>query len=368
VKAIAIVVGARPNFMKAAPLVRALSSYEDFHVQLVHTGQHYDPQLSEVFFRGLGVSPDVRLSHPSLPPMGQFGALTSSLWKFFEDSKPDLVVVVGDVNSTAAGAIAAAHLKIPVAHVEAGLRSHDWTMPEEINRRMTDSISTILFATDQLAMRNLHAEGHPEWRTRFVGNVMIDSLMHQMKDLKPSKAAVSIGSSSMASQTVLCTLHRPANVDDPKVLERIVGAISEAAYRHQLFVVFPLHPRTAPSFKALPTACHRAFLEYPPLPYDDVLYLMEHVRMVVTDSGGMQEETSFLGVPCVTVRANTERPVTCKLGTNILAGTLTSGINNAINLAMTMPRRKKTKIPLWDGKAAERIAKEIDHFFKGEMV
>ncbi|MCA1573022.1 MAG: UDP-N-acetylglucosamine 2-epimerase (non-hydrolyzing) [Acidobacteria bacterium] len=352
------VVGARPNFMKVAPIVEAMKRREEqFTPLVVHTGQHYDSMMSETFFRDLNLpEPDVYLGVGS----GTHAAQTAAVMEQFEPvvmrEKPDWVLVVGDVNSTLACALVCAKLGVKVAHVEAGLRSRDRTMPEEINRLLTDQIADLLFTPSQDAAENLRAEGVPEERIRFVGNVMIDSLFQHLPRAKESPIRQDLGISDQ--DYAVLTLHRPSNVDNLDTLGRIIDALEEISER--LPIVFPVHPRTR---KTIAEFGFRERIEKAkglrltePLGYLDFLGLYSHARLVLTDSGGLQEETTVLGIPCLTLRENTERPVTVEMGTNTIVGSdrakITSAAFAALNGSITRDRR----LPLlWDGHTAERI-------------
>ena len=356
------VAGARPNFMKVAPVLRALEERGVENV-LVHTGQHYDASMSAAFFDDLGLpEPDVHLDVGSGSHADQTARVMERIEPVLVERHPDLVVVVGDVNSTLAAAIVAAKLWIPVAHVEAGLRSFDRTMPEEINRVLTDQISEILFTTSPEAEENLRREGVAVERVHFVGNPMIDSLERHLDRAKESKALQTLGVSP--GEYALVTLHRPSNVDDPETLKGILEALRNVAAR--LPVIFPAHPRTVKVMRehALDTlvdlsggpATRGSVTCTEPIGYVDFLALMADAKLVLTDSGGIQEETTILGVPCLTLRANTERPITISMGTNRLIGSDTESVAHAAADALEAPRRAATRPPLWDGKAGDRIA------------
>ncbi|MCM3870899.1 MAG: UDP-N-acetylglucosamine 2-epimerase (non-hydrolyzing) [Pyrinomonadaceae bacterium] len=352
------VVGARPNFMKVAPIVDAMKRREQqFTPLVVHTGQHYDAMMSDVFFRDLDLpKPDVHLEVGS----GSHAAQTAAVMEKFEPvllaQKPDWVLVVGDVNSTLACALVCAKLGVKVGHVEAGLRSRDRTMPEEINRLLTDQISDLLFTPSQDADENLRAEGVAAERIRFVGNVMIDSIFKQLPRAKesPIRQALAIADQDFA----VLTLHRPSNVDNRDTLERIIGALEEISER--LPIVFPVHPRTRRAIaefgfgERIERAKGLRLIE--PLGYLDFLGLYSHSRLVLTDSGGLQEETTVLGIPCLTLRENTERPITVEMGTNTIVGTdrekITTAAFAALNGSLTSNRHVP---PLWDGNTADRI-------------
>ncbi|MCS7047936.1 MAG: UDP-N-acetylglucosamine 2-epimerase (non-hydrolyzing) [Verrucomicrobiae bacterium] len=354
------VVGARPNFMKMAPLMWAYREYpEEFEPVLIHTGQHYDANMSDAFFEQLGLpEPDVYLGIGSGSHGEQTGRMLIELEKVMQRDRPDLVVVVGDVNSTLAGALAAAKLCIPVAHVEAGLRSFDPTMPEEINRKLTDAISEYLFITSEDARENLVREGVAAEKIYFVGNVMIDTLM-RMKDLA---ARLDVRSKlGLDGEFGFVTLHRPSNVDERETLAGILQALR--TIQEELPLVFAVHPRTRARMEQF--GFWQEVSDLPrlkvtePLAYLDSLCLMQHARLVLTDSGGVQEETTALGVPCLTLRKNTERPVTVTEGTNTLVGTDPDRIVEAAR-EVIRSRGKRGRVPkLWDGKAAQRIVEVL---------
>jgi UDP-N-acetylglucosamine 2-epimerase (non-hydrolysing) len=397
---ITIVVGARPNFMKAAPITAAIAEYNrraadksngngstgPDHIQcsLVHTGQHYDARMSDAFFADLNMpQPDVFLGAGS----GSHAVQTAEIMKRFEavllEQRPDVLVVVGDVNSTLACALVASKINFPdgqarplIAHVEAGLRSCDRSMPEEINRVLTDHLCDFLFVTEESGLRNLDAEGIHRERAFFVGNTMIDSLLAYQEKAESSPVLDRLGlrilngnGTRKSKPYVLLTLHRPANVDNPKIFREILSGLEElvAAYP----VIFPAHPRTQKQIRqygleshfraAGQTAAHangknaaNGIVMIDPQGYLDFLCLMKHARLVVSDSGGIQEETTSLGVPCVTVRENTERPVTVDCGSNVLAGVRAEGIRKAIRQQLER-KRANTAPYLWDGRAARRI-------------
>ena len=356
------VVGARPNFMKVAPLHRAFMSHGGFNSMIVHTGQHYDERMSDIFFRQLEMpEPDIYLGVGS----GSHAQQTSKIMTAFEeiviDEKPDLVLVVGDVNSTLACALVATKLHIPVAHVESGLRSGDRRMPEEINRIITDSISDYLFVTEQSGMDNLHAEGVSEDKVFFVGNVMIDALVQFREKAARSTILHDLGLEDR--KYALMTMHRPANVDRKEGLSALLETIESV--HNMLPIVFPIHPRTRHRFTEfgledrLNAISNLTLLE--PLGYLEFLRLMEKASVVVTDSGGIQEETTFLDVPCITLRENTERPITVTLGTNQLMDLNPELIaDRLLTILNDSDLRKKQELPFWDGEAAYRIVQIIE--------
>ncbi len=359
---ILIAVGARPNFMKAAPLIRALRKTGRAKVTLVHTGQHYDSDLSSVFFRDLKLPPPrINLRVGS----GSHSAQTAAILKRFEPVlkklRPDAVVVVGDVNSTLACALAA--WKMPyqplLVHVEAGLRSFDRSMPEEANRKLTDHLADLLFAPSPDAVAHLRREGIPSRRIFFAGNVMIDSLRALQGRARSSRVLPRLG--LRPRQYALVTLHRPSNVDDPKTARQIVNALRWL--QGELPVVFPLHPRTRKLWRSngLLADLRRApgVLLTPPMGCLDFARLMSQARVVLTDSGGIQEETTILKVPCLTLRKSTERPITITHGTNRLVGLTTGKIIGACRTALKAGRSKSRIPPRWDGHAADRIARVL---------
>ena len=354
------VVGARPNFMKAAPLVKELSR-RGHQALLIHTGQHYDENMSKVFFQDLEMpEPDAYLGVGSGTHAEQTARVMTAFEKVLEKEKPDLVVVVGDVNSTLACALVCAKLLVPVAHVEAGLRSRDRTMPEEINRLVTDVLSDLLFTHCEEAGGNLRSEGIPAEKIHFVGNIMIDSLAANLERAKDSDILSRLTLAPRKFGVV--TLHRPSNVDDPAVLEGLMGALRRVAARVPL--VFSCHPRTAKRLAENKAAGisgdDGALAILPPLGYLDFLHLLSQSRLVLTDSGGLQEETTWLGIPCVTIRKNTERPVTLSLGTNRLAGTDPARVEELALQALREGVTKKEPPPLWDGKTAHRIVDVVE--------
>lgn len=360
------VVGARPNFMKIAPIIKELSKFPNIEHILVHTGQHYDYAMSGSFFKELGIpKPDVNLEIGPASHAEQVGLIMIKLEKVLKREKPDVVLVVGDVNSTMATSLVAAKLLIPIAHIEAGLRSFDRAMPEEINRVVTDSVSDSFFTTCKDANRNLQKEGVPRSRIYLVGNVMIDTLLQHVKKARESNVMRRLGLHE--KPYALVTLHRPSNVDDKTVLVRIISALTKIQKR--VTVVFPIHPRTKKRLKHIMTSDKWAeaknIILTEPLPYYDFLNLMSNSKFVITDSGGIQEETTALKIPCLTIRQNTERPITVAEGTNILVGTDEKRIVCA-SFKILEGNGKNGRCPkLWDGKAARRIAevlvKKYDH-------
>jgi UDP-N-acetylglucosamine 2-epimerase (non-hydrolysing) len=378
---ILLIAGARPNFIKIAPLVRAFRKHPRFDARLVHTGQHYDAKLSKVFFEDLAIpKPDIELEIGS----GSHAQQTAEIMKRFEavlqQEQPQAVLVVGDVNSTIGCALVTAKffLERPFSarldgrvverrrpimiHVEAGLRSRDDDMPEEINRKLTDAISDLLFVSDPAGMEHLEREGVAESRTFFVGNVMIDTLLAAREQAMRSPILDELGVA--ARGYVLITLHRPSNVDDPEQLAALLRTIEESA--GELPLVFPVHPRTRT--RLAESGLHpdeRRWRLIEPLGYLDFLKLTAQARIVLTDSGGVQEETTVLGVPCVTLRENTERPVTITEGTNFLAGTELASVKEHVAKALAAPT--SGRVPrLWDGKSADRIVDILTTIFAAD--
>jgi UDP-N-acetylglucosamine 2-epimerase (non-hydrolysing) len=352
------VTGARPNFPKAAPVIRALTAF-DVRQVLVHTGQHYDPVMSAVFFQQLGLpEPDVNLGVGSGSHAHQTAKVMMALEDMFIADPPSLVVVYGDVNSTVAASLVAAKLQIPVAHVEAGLRSFDRTMPEEVNRVVTDSLADLLFTTSPDANVHLGTEGVHADKIHFVGNPMIDTLLSNLDKFDAEAARTELG---LEGPYLVATLHRPANVDDPEQARSIVRALHAAADKTR--VVIPLHPRGKQSFADAGLMDHAGVTVIEPLGYVEFISLVRGSLAVITDSGGVQEETTMLGVPCLTLRPNTERPVTITHGTNQLV------TQESLPIAL-QPIVDGVRVagagtpPLWDGHAGERIAEVIARFLQ----
>jgi UDP-N-acetylglucosamine 2-epimerase (non-hydrolysing) len=345
------VVGARPNFMKAAPVIRALEKWPEARRTLVHTGQHYDKNLSDIFFSQLNIpQPDVNLEVGS----GSHAWQTAEVMTRFEpvvlERKPDVVLVYGDVNSTVAAALVCSKLLIRVAHVEAGLRSFDHTMPEEINRTVTDRLADMLFTPSEDGDINLQREGVPLEKIYRVGNVMIDSLVRLLP------AAMQCSRNGLPERYALVTLHRPSNVDDSATLRAILKSLLEV--NEELEVVFPVHPRTRQRIEQFGINTEKLHL-LEPLPYIEFLSMQRQAAVVITDSGGIQEETTYLGVPCLTLRSNTERPVTVTMGTNILIGQDLGRLSSELSKIAEGNAKKGSIPPLWDGHAGERIAQAL---------
>jgi UDP-N-acetylglucosamine 2-epimerase (non-hydrolysing) len=352
------VAGARPNFMKVAPVHRALAA-RGTRQTLVHTGQHYDAVMSDDILGELGLPvPDVNLGVGSGSHAEQTAQVMVGIERTLIEKKPDLVLVYGDVNSTMAAAVTAAKLNIPVGHVEAGLRSRDLTMPEEINRLVTDRLASLLFTPSSDADENLLREGTDPASIRLVGNVMIDTLLQLLPaaDGETEMRRFNLMNGAGPVPYALVTLHRPSNVDEPEMLGRLMSALESVAQR--VPVVFPVHPRTRERMARFGIAHGRVTLTEP-LTYLPFLGLQRHAALVITDSGGIQEETTFLGIPCLTMRENTERPVTVTLGTNQLIGRNTERMKSEARTILSGRAKKGTIPPLWDGKAAERIADVI---------
>jgi UDP-N-acetylglucosamine 2-epimerase (non-hydrolysing) len=356
------VVGARPNFMKLAPLQRALSQTPILQ-QVIHTGQHYDAFMSDIFFEQLQIPrPDFHLGIGSGTHSVQTAKMMIALEEILVQQKPDWVIVYGDVNSTLAAALVCAKNYIKICHVEAGLRSYDRTMPEEINRIVTDRLSDLLLTPSPDANENLLKEGIIPEKIIFVGNIMIDSLHWSLKWIEKNPHAVHLAQNLMkkyelkTSKFILVTLHRPSNVDDEQKLQKVITTLGEISF--QIPVLFPVHPRTQKMLEGLSNAKYPQLYYEQPLGYMDFLYLQQHALALVTDSGGIQEETTALGIPCLTLRENTERPITIAQGTNQLIGNDFEKLKYELQ-EIVQGRGKKGSIPeLWDGKTAERI-KEI---------
>lgn len=352
------IVGARPNFMKIAPLMEAMGKFPNLQPILIHTGQHYDEKMSQIFFNELGLpKPAVDLGVGSGSQAEQTTKIMVAFEKLCVEQSPDLVLVVGDVNSTLACSLVAAKLGIRLVHVEAGLRSRDRTMPEEINRLVTDTLADLLFTTSREANQNLKAEGISEEKIFFVGNVMVDTLLKHRHRASQLEMLTRLGLQGQGKHYAVMTLHRPANVDNVETLSKLLAAVE--VIQQEIPVVFPVHPRT---FKQIETLGLRQqvsrmqqLIVLEPLGYLEFLAVLSQAQMVLTDSGGLQEETTVLGIPCLTLRENTERPVTIWEGTNTLVGMKTEKI---VEVAWEVLKNggKTGRVPeFWDGKAAERI-------------
>ena len=356
---IALVAGARPNFVKIAPLLRSLERHSEFSTSVVHTGQHYDDLMSAAFFRELEITdPDFNLAVGSGSHAAQTGRVMIAFDELLDEIAFDLVIVVGDVNSTLACSLVAVKRGVPVAHVEAGLRSNDWSMPEEINRVLTDAVSALLLTPSRDADENLIREGRSANDIYFVGNVMVDTLL-RFREKTAERRGLMDRFGLRERGFALLTLHRPGNVDLPEVLREIMSAVVEIS--RDIPVIYPAHPRSRARMKRVGVADIIAGATnlqiIDPLPYLDFLALERWAGFVMTDSGGVQEETTVLGVPCLTLRDNTERPITITQGTNKLVGTARSAIVNAARTALSDHARPSAPLPeLWDGSASERIA------------
>jgi UDP-N-acetylglucosamine 2-epimerase (non-hydrolysing) len=348
-----LVAGARPNFMKVAPVLWALEA-RDVEVVLVHSGQHYDAEMSDIFFDELGIRPpDVNLAVGSGTQAEQTAKVMLAFEPLVERIRPDVVIVVGDVNSTVACGLVAAKAGVLLAHVEAGLRSRDWAMPEEINRVVTDRLSDFLFAPSEDAVDNLRREGYRPDQIHLAGNVMVDTLLANLERARarPILSQLGVG----AQRYALVTLHRPSNVDEPVTLAGIVGVLNDLA--DELDVVFPVHPRTRARLGERVIAPRLQLVE--PLGYLDFIALQADARLVITDSGGVQEETTMLGVPCLTARESTERPITVTSGSNRVVGANSEQILRAARAVLARPDVSYPRPPLWDGKAADRISEAL---------
>lgn len=357
-----LIAGARPNFMKLAPLVRALQADGRLAFKIVHTGQHFDRDMNDVFFEELGIpQPDVRLQCGGGTHAEQTGKIMLAYEQYLTESRPACCVVVGDVNSTLACAIVAKKALVPVAHIEAGLRSGDRAMPEEINRLVTDAITDWFFVTEPSGHAHLKHEGQPEEAIFDVGHVMVDNVLYQARKLEQDAAtAQSLDSAPIKSQLqrehgryAVVTLHRPSNVDGEANLKRVAAVVNELA--SELPVVFPMHPRTRKNLEASGISLDANVYVMPPQPYMSFLHLWKDAAVVLTDSGGLQEETTALGVPCVTMRESTERPITVDEGSNVLAGTDPARVLAACRQALAGQAHKGRRPALWDGNSAVRI-------------
>jgi len=349
------VVGARPNFMKVAPVISALQKYSGIAQTLLHTGQHYDANMSDIFFRQLGLpEPDINLGVGSDTQARQTARIMMRFEEVVLQEQPDWVLVYGDVNSTVAAALVCAKLQIPVAHIEAGLRSMDRSMPEEINRLVTDRISNLLFTPSEDGDEHLLQEGIPSDRIHRVGNVMIDTLIRLLPTAR-AKQDVLRQQLGVNTPYGLVTLHRPSNVDDGEMLSRILAALKNIS--QSIPLLFPIHPRTVQRMQAMGLSVSSPTLHLiEPLGYLEFLALMDAATLVITDSGGIQEETTYLGVPCLTVRENTERPITVTMGTNLLVGRDMQRLQLEAERVLAGKAKHGEIPPLWDGLAGERIA------------
>tara|TARA_A100001037_G_C15111443_1_gene619195 strand:- start:577 stop:1683 length:1107 start_codon:yes stop_codon:yes gene_type:complete len=362
-----LVVGARPNFIKANPVYNSLNQLNKFDLTLVNTGQHYDQNMSDVFIQELNMKkPDINLEVGS----GLHGQQTGKILELYEKvlirEKPDMIIVFGDVNSTIACALAAAKLAIPISHVESGLRSFDWNMPEEINRVLTDKLSKLLFTTSPEAKDNLINEGISEKNIHFVGNTMIDSLIEFQHKFNKSNIRKDL---DIQDEYALITLHRPSNVDNKNNLIELINSIKTTS--KIIPCIFPIHPRTKNKLKSAKLYNtlnkNKRIKLIDPIGYIDFMCLQMNARVVLTDSGGIQEETTFFGIPCITVRNNTERPITISNGTNKLIGTEYYKIPDIVEASINVKHQEKFSIPsLWDGKSADRISKILDFTYSNK--
>lgn len=355
-----VIAGARPNFMKIAPILHAMQARKaaggPLRWRLVHTGQHYDPRMSGEFFEQLGIpAPDVNLEVGSGSQAGQTAGIMVGYEKLLLEQRSACCLVVGDVTSTMACAITAQKLHVPVAHVEAGIRSGDWTMPEEVNRLATDAVTNWYFTTSEVANTNLRKAGVDDGRIFFVGNTMIDTLLANMDRLRAPDFVAELG--LQPGGYFVTTLHRPANVDSSDGFASLLHAIGEGA--RGLPVVFPVHPRTAKTLRELPGFPANLHL-VDPQPYLEFNWLVKHAKGVITDSGGITEETTVMGVPCLTLRDNTERPETVELGTNELIGTDPARLGPALDRLFAGEWKQGTVPPLWDGRTGERIVGHLE--------
>ncbi len=356
-----VVAGARPNFMKCAPILKELKKTKSFQTIFVHTGQHYDYDMSKVFFEHLKLrEPDIFLGVGSAPRTKQIASIKNRFEKVAKRFQPDVVIVVGDVNSTLGAAIAAKKIGAKIAHIEAGLRSFDKSMPEEMNRIATDAISDFLFTTSKSANANLIKEGISKEKIYFVGNIMIDTLVNNLNLAERSNVLAKFGLHK--KKYYVLTLHRPSNVDNKSILKGILSVLERIAGEYR--IVFPVHPRTKKALKKFRLLKwlknNPVFIFTKPLGYLDFIKLVRHSHMVFTDSGGIQEETAYLKVPCLTLRANTERPITIEAGNNVIAWNTPDKILKASNLMSKLRRKKKFRpIKFWDGKTSNRIIKVL---------
>jgi UDP-N-acetylglucosamine 2-epimerase (non-hydrolysing) len=356
-----LVAGARPNFIKLAPLVWTLQSHPEIPFKIVHTGQHYDHAMSQGFFDVLNIpQPDINLEVGSGSQSTQTARILERFDSLLEENPPYAVVVFGDVNSTLACSLAASKRLIPIIHVEAGLRSFDRSMPEEINRIVTDALSDLLLVSEKSGLIHLQNEGIPDEKVRLVGNIMIDSLIRMLPKALERKTAPNLGFG--VDQYALLTLHRPSNVDDKGVLRDLINLFSDLS--NELPILFPVHPRTMKQIESIGYTPTTNFHLLEPVDYLDSLCLQKQAKLVMTDSGGIQEETSCLGIPCLTLRNNTERPVTVELGTSTIVGNNEELIRKNYVSVLNGDYKKGQSIPLWDGKTAERIVDSLQELME----
>jgi UDP-N-acetylglucosamine 2-epimerase (non-hydrolysing) len=359
-KNIDLIVGARPNFIKAFPVYEALHNSGDYKLRLINTGQHYDENMSNIFFHQLQMKPpDINLMISSGSHAEQTGKIMIAIEKVFIDNKPDLVMVFGDVNSTIASALAASKLQIPVAHAEAGLRSFDRTMPEEINRVLTDQISDLLFITSPEAKDNLINEGKTEHQIFFVGNTMIDTLVRFEERFDGNNILKKYN--LQKNEFILVTIHRPSNVDNINQFKKLILTLNELADKFTL--VWPVHPRTKKVISQNSIKLNNKIIFMDPVGYLEFMGFQKNAKIIITDSGGVQEEATYFGVPCLTVRENTERPITITEGTNILIGTDFRNIFDSISNIQLTKKKDFKKPKYWDGKASLRILAFINNYF-----
>ena len=360
-KNIYLVAGARPNFIKLAPLVWVLNIRQEIPFKIIHTGQHYDHVMSQTFFDVLHIpEPDINLEVGSGEQNVQTARILERFDGLLQNNTPGAIVVFGDVNSTLACSLAAAKRLVPVVHVEAGLRSFDRTMPEEINRLVTDALSDLLFVSENSGILHLKQEGVPDKKVRFVGNIMIDSLVEMLPKALEKQTAANMGVEPC--QYALLTLHRPSNVEDSSTLSRLLNLFGKLS--RKLPFIFPVHPRTKKKIESLDYSTPTDFRVVEPVDYLDSLCLQKQAKLVLTDSGGIQEETSYLGIPCLTLRQNTERPVTVELGTSTIVGNNESLIRETFEQVLTGRYKHGQSIPLWDGHTANRIADILEEFLQ----
>jgi UDP-N-acetylglucosamine 2-epimerase (non-hydrolysing) len=361
-KPIYLIAGARPNFIKLAPLVWELTARQEIPFQIIHTGQHYDPGMSQAFFEVLCIpEADINLEVGSGEQNLQTARILERFDRLLQEKLPRAVVVFGDVNSTLACSLAAAKRFVPVAHVEAGLRSFDRTMPEEINRLVTDTLSDLLLVSENSGILNLRREGISDEKVHLVGNIMIDSLVRMQSKALDRQTAGNLGFES--GQYALLTLHRPSNVDDPVRLSRLLNLFSDLSQK--LPIIFPAHPRTKKQMEKLAFSAPDNFRIVEPVDYLDSLCLQMHSKLVLTDSGGIQEETSCLGIPCLTLRKNTERPVTVEMGTSTIVGNDERLIQETFQQILAGDYKQGKPIPFWDGHTARRVADRLRDFLEG---
>ncbi len=357
-----LVAGARPNFIKLAPLVWVLNSRQDIPFQIVHTGQHYDRAMSQAFFDVLNIpEPNINLEVGSGEQSIQTARILERFDGLLQEKPPSAITVFGDVTSTLACSLAAAKRLVPVVHVEAGLRSFDHTMPEEINRLVTDALSDLLLVSENSGIMNLRKEGIEDNKVRLVGNIMIDSLVQMEPKALERQTAARLGYEP--GNYALLTLHRNFNVDDPDTLLQLLNLFADLS--RKLPIIFPVHPRTRKQIELLGFAGPASFRMIEPVDYLDSLCLQKQARLVLTDSGGIQEETSCLGTPCLTLRRNTERPITVELGTSTIVGNDENLIRETFEQVLAGHYKRGRSIPLWDGHTAERIADCLKEFLQG---